>query len=204
MLLKKSVYLAATIVLFFCGCQGQNKTLYVSPEELSENFEEHSDKIWDLVAYTNDALKDYCGIQLIIKDSIVTELYVYNFLWMGTKNPKQKDFDKLLHIVGFNDNTIKTIVRKLIESNCRSIELMKDDGWYIKVLYKADERCGYYYRLFREDESDASIQKMIDEEPILIPYSNRVLFEYNPYKNNMDPTFPGREEYLRNYSTLKK
>ena len=81
---------------------------------------------------------------------------------------------------------------------------MKDDGWYIKVLYKADERCGYYYRLFREDESDASIQKMIDEEPILIPYSNSVLFEYNPYKNNMDPTFPGREEYLRNYSTLKK
>ena len=99
-------------------------------------------------------------------------------------------------------DNINAIADKLVNSNCRSIEMMKDSG-YIKVLYKSDNKCGYYYRLFREEQSVESIKEMLDEEPILLPYSNKVMFEYNPYKRGMDPTFPGREDYLKNYSIIQ-
>ena len=200
--IRYAACIIAAISLFCIGCQGKNQKLIVSPEELSQNYESHADEIWDLVAYTNAALNDYCGIQLIIKDSLVTELYVYNFLWMGTKNPVQKDYDNLLHFIGFNMDNINAIVDKLVNSNCRSIEMMKDSG-YIKVLYKSDNKCGYYYRLFREEQSVESIKEMLDEEPICLLYSNKVMFEYNPYKRGMDPTFPGGEEYLRNNSFIQ-
>ena len=194
----------AIIISVVSGCNGRSvknqAPLVVSPDELSNNYQSHINEIWDLVNYTNDALNKYCGIQLTIKDSTVSELYVYDFIWMGTKNPVQKDFDNLLHLIGFTNETIDTIVEKLNAAGCLSIEMMKDSG-YIKVLYKADKRCGYYYRLFREELSEDDIKEVLDTSPICIPYTNKVMFEYNPYIKNADPTFPGREEYLQNYSS---
>ena len=194
----------AIIISVVSGCNGRSvknqAPLVVSPDELSNHYQSHINEIWDLVNYTNDALNKYCGIQLIIKDSTVSELYVYDFIWMGTKNPVQKDYDNLLHLIGFTNETIDTIVEKLNAAGCLSIEMMKDSG-YIKVLYKADKKCGYYYRLFREELSEDDIKEVLDTSPICIPYTNKVMFEYNPYKKNADPTFPGREEYLQNYSS---
>ena len=192
----------AIIISVVSGCNGRSvknqAPLVVSPDELSNHYQSHINEIWDLVNYTNDALNKYCGIQLIIKDSTVSELYVYDFIWMGTKNPVQKDFDNLLHLIGFTNETIDTIVEKLNAAGCLSIEMMKDSG-YIKVLYKADKKCGYYYRLFRKELSEDDIKEVINSSTICIPYTNKVMFEYNPYKKNADPTFPGREEYLQKY-----
>ena len=195
----------AIIISVVSGCNGwivKNQVpLAVSPDELANHYQSHINEIWDLVNYTNDALNEDCGIQLIVKDSTVSELYVfYVFVWMGTKNPVQKDYDKLLHFIGFTNETIDTIVEKLIAAGCRSIEMVKDNG-YIKVLYKADKKRGYYYRLYREELSEDEINEVLDSAPVCIPYTNKVMFEYNPYKKNADPTFPGREEYLQNYSS---
>ena len=196
----------AMTISVICGCNGKNVNkrtpLVVSPDELANNYQSHKNEIWDLVSYTNDALENkHCGVQLIIKDSTVSEFYICCFNWMGTKNPVQKDYDILLPFIGFTYETIDTIVEKLIAAGCLSIEMMKDSG-YIKVLFKADNRCGYYYRLYREELSEDKIKEILDSSPICIPYTNKVMFEYNPYVMNADPTFPGREEYLQNYSPV--
>ena len=205
MLINKLLTGVAIIISVVSGCNGwsvkKQAPLAVSPDELSSHYQSHINEIWDLVNYTNDALDEDCGIQLIIKDSAVSELYIYYvFLWMGTKNPVQKDYDNLLHFIGFTNETVDTIVEKLIAAGCLSVEMMKDSG-YIKVLYKADKKCGYYYRLYREELSEDEIREVLDSAPVCIPYTTKAMFEYNPYKKKADPTFPGREEYLQNYSS---
>ena len=96
----------AIVISVVSGCDGKSvknqAPVVVSPDELSSHYQSYIKEIWDLVNYTNDALDEYCGIQLVIKDSKVSELYVYNFLWMGTKNPVQRDYDNLLHFESAN------------------------------------------------------------------------------------------------------
>ena len=106
-------YVAIVIsVVSGCNCKSikNQAPMVVSPDELSNHYQSHIKEIWDLVNYTNDDLDEYCGIQLVIKDSKVSELYVYNFLWMGTKNPVQRDYDNLLHFIGFTNETIDAVV----------------------------------------------------------------------------------------------
>ena len=185
-----------------CTYSKEKKPLIISAEEMSKNYETHSNEIMDVISYTKEMLKEYCGIQLVVKDSTVTQLYIYNFMWMGIDNPVEKDFNTLLPFIGFDKVTLNKVIRKLNSANCRSIEMMKESG-YIKVLYRANQNCGYYYRIYRQPLTAEETENVLSESPICIPYNDSIMFEYNPYNKKMDPTFPDRDKYLQQYKSNK-
>lgn len=202
--MKKFLLVLGCVILMSVSCtrHSSGSHLIVPIEEMVENYENNKSDIEEVIAYAESALEKYKGMQLITDGTSVSELYVYNFMWLGTKHPSAKDFDKLLHFIHISKETVDTLVTKLADANCRSLEMIKDGGSYIKVLYKADRKCGYYYRLYGQPLTQEEIDEILAESPICVPYSNRVFLEYNPYTRKGDPTFPGGEEYMQNHDII--
>lgn len=202
--MKHCLFVLGCIIMTSISCSSQPSKLQliVPIEEMVENYENNKANIEGAVAYADSNLEEYTGLQLIIDGSTVSELYIYNFMWLGTKNPTTKDYDNLLPLIKISKEKLDTLVTKLSDANCRSLELIKNNDSYIKVLYKADKKCGYYYRLYRQPLTQDEIEKIMEATSICVPYSDRMFLEYNPYTKNGDPTFPGGKDYMQNHDII--
>ncbi|MBQ7750863.1 MAG: hypothetical protein IJR77_06545 [Bacteroidales bacterium] len=193
---------AVTVLLLFCGCGPTKKVLSTnyqvfSIEKMVKNYEDNKDGIADALAFTADALNDHCGIQLVLDQTGVSQFFVYNFMWLGTNNPQQKDFDILMPLVGLTQDELDTVISKLRSVNCLSAELMKSGSQFAKVLFWENKECGYYYHIYYDALSDAELAENTKTMEYCIPYSNKMFLEYNPKKDNADATFPEREQYMK-------
>lgn len=203
LLIKQFFPIFPVIVLLFFSCVGDAKEKSkidvpdFSLDEMVQNYEENKDGIADVLAYTADALDDYCGIQLVLDQKGVSQFYVYSFMWLGKEKPKQKDFNTLMPFVGLTKEELDTIISKLRSINCLSVELMKSGSQFAKVLYWENDTCGYYYHLYYKALSDAEFAEMTKKMEYCIPYSNKMFFEYNPKNAKADATFPNGEQYLK-------
>ena len=208
--MKQFFAIIAVSVLLFFSCNGatkeksNNNVPEFSVEEMVQNYEEHKNGITDILAYTANALDDYCGIQLVLDQKGVSQFYVYNFMWLGTDKPKQKDFDKLMPLVGLSQEELDTIVSKLRSINCLSVELMKSGSQFAKVLYWENEVCGYYYHLYYNALTDVEFAEMTKTMNYCLPYSNKMFLEYNPKNAKADATFPNGELYQQKLNLPRK
>jgi len=193
---------AVTVLLLFCGCGPTKKVSSTdnqvfSIEKMVKNYEDNKDGIADALAFTADALNDHCGIQLVLDQTGVSQFFVYSFMWLGTNNPQQKDFDNLMPLVGLTQDELDTVISKLRSVNCLSAELMKSGSQFAKVLFWENKECGYYYHIYYDALSDAELAENTKTMEYCIPYSNKMFLEYNPKKDNADATFPEREQYMK-------
>ena len=82
LLMKQFFPIFPVIVLLFFSCVGDAKEKSkidvpdFSLDEMVQNYEENKDGIADVLAYTADALDDYCGIRLVLDQKGVSQFYV--------------------------------------------------------------------------------------------------------------------------------
>lgn len=209
LLLKQHLsFIAVTVLLLSCGCGATKKTSNTDNQEFTvekmvKNYEDNKEGIADVLSFTADALNDHCGIQLVLDQTGVSQFFVYNFMWLGTDNPRQKDFDKLMPVVGLTQDELDTIISKLRSVNCMSAELMKSDSQFAKVLFWENKKCGYYYHIFYNALPDAELAEKTNTMEYCLPYSNKMFLEYNPRKDNADAIFPEREQYMKELNLPK-
>ncbi|MCQ2135249.1 MAG: hypothetical protein MJY88_09805 [Bacteroidales bacterium] len=194
----------ALIVLCIVGCNRTYDVLYVPQDELEHNYLQHTEEIWAAAKYTSQVVGDNKGIQLIVNGSKITEFYIYDVIWLGTKNPNKKDFDRLFKFSNLTMENINEIVQLLKDANCNSVELVNGLINYCKVLYKANDECGYYYRLYWNPLSPSELEDILASDPVCIPYSDSVLFEFNPLQGGGDAVYPENEESLIQYMALNR
>ena len=183
-----------------CGAPKQmsnNSSDAFSVEEMVKNYDTHADDIQKALKYAADALNDHCGLQLVLNQNGISQFYVYNFMWLGTDNPKQLDLDRLMPVVGLTQEELDSLVQLIRNANCLSVELMKSDSQFAKVLYWENKACGYYYHIFYEPLSDSEMDELSKELNYCIPYRNNLFLEYNPKKETADATFPDRDVYMK-------
>lgn len=170
-----------------------------SVENMVKNYDIHADDIKTALEFAADAINDHCGLQLVLNQKGISQFYVYNFMWLGTDNPKQLDLDRLMPVVGLTQEELDSLVQLIRNANCLSVELMKSDSQFAKVLFWENKACAYYYHIFYEPLSDSEMDELSKELNYCIPYRNNMFLEYNPKKETADATFPNRDEYMKEY-----
>ena len=203
-----SLFLISVIALFASGCGTSKKADAAiqdvfSVEQMVQNYEKNADGIQNVVEFASSCLNDHCGLQLVLNQSGISMFYVYNFTWLGTDNPKQNDLDTLMPLVGLTQEELDSIISKLRNVNCLSVELMKSGSQFAKVLYWENKACGYYYHLYYEPLSESELTTNAKEMIYCIPYSNKMFLEYNPRNNDADAVFPEREVYMKSLGLSK-
>ena len=64
-------FIAVTVLFLSCGCGATKKTSNTDNQEFTvekmvKNYEDNKEGIADVLSFTADALKDHCGIQLVL------------------------------------------------------------------------------------------------------------------------------------------
>lgn len=204
---KAALLVAITFIVCGCGLSKKAKnttTDAFTVEQMIKNYEDNLEGIQGVIEYAANSLNDHCGLQLILNQSGISEFYVNSFMWLGTDNPKQADFDKLMPLVGLTQEGLDTIVAKLRSVNCLSVELMKSGSQFAKVLYWENDACRYYYHIYYEPLTDAELTEMTKEMDYCIPYNNKMFLEHNPKQKNADATFPERDIYMKDLHLPKR
>lgn len=167
-------------------------------ESMVDNYEANCEGIDELIKYAASTLDDHCGLQLVLKGDKVKMFYVYNFMWFGKNNPKRYTFNNLMPFVGLTQEELDTIISKLHNVNCLSVELMKQGSDFAKVLYWENSKFGFYYHIFYEPVSDAELEEDESTMRHCVPYSNRMYLEYNLHSDE-EAVFPERELFLNKW-----
>ena len=83
----------------------------------------------------------------------------------------------LMNVVGLNDEELKNIRRKLKKLGCISVETATTHSDFVDIGFRRVDMGMYSYRIYSRP-MNAEEKKEYDEDPMFIPYTDRVVFEY--------------------------
>lgn len=204
-----------SVIIALVSCRFATTSEKASPKEkedfsieaMIQNYEDNADGIMEVLDYASKAIDDYCGLQLVIDESGISMFYIYNFMWMGTDKPKQTDLDKLMPLVELTNDELETIIAKLKNVNCLSVEFQKsktDIAGYAKVLYWENKKDSYYYHIFYDQRSRTAVEESSEDMERFLPYNNTLFLEYNPKSRFANRAiFPNKEQYLKELNLPK-
>ena len=151
-----------------------------NPEIMAEHYDNNVSGLRDLIDYTNQSLDKGAEMRLEFEHSGISIFHVkrndsiWSCNWDVSSDEK---IDSLMQVVGLSHEELKNIRRKLKEIGCISIETATTHSDYADIGFRRVGLGMYSYRIYNRPVN-AEERKEYLEDPMFIPYTDKVLFIY--------------------------
>ena len=151
-----------------------------NPDIMAEHYDDNESAFQDLINYTNQSLDKGAEMRLEFEHGDISIFHVrsndsiWSCHWDVTSEEK---IDSLMQVVGLDQEELKNIRRKLRKLGCISIETATTHSDYADIGFRRVGLGKYSYRIYNRSMNPEE-KKEYDEDPMFIPYTDRVVFEY--------------------------
>ena len=151
------------------------------PDIMAEHYEQNKYEMQELIDYANESIDDGARMMMEFEHGDITHFLVQrknDSIWTSKSDVVSKDWkETLMQIVGLDSNELNNIRRKLRRIGCISIETATIHSDYTNIGFRRVGLGMYSYRIYNRP-MNAEEKKKYDEDPMFIPYTDRVVFEY--------------------------
>ena len=148
---------------------------------MAEHYDKNKSELQELINYTNPSLDKGAQMQLEFEHGEISIFHVLgknDSLRSNNWDVHSKDrIGSLMNVVGLNDEELKNIRRKLKKLGCISVETATTHSDFVDIGFRRVDMGMYSYRIYSRP-MNAEEKKEYDEDPMFIPYTDRVVFEY--------------------------
>ena len=152
-----------------------------SPDIMAEHYEKNKSGIQELIDYTNQSLDKGALMKLEFKYGKISIFHVFgknDSIWSNNWDVHSEEkIDSLMKVVGLDHEELNNIRRKLKKQGCISIETATTHSDFVDIGFRRVGMGMYSYRIYNRP-INAEEKKEYDEDPMFIPYTDRVVFEY--------------------------
>ena len=151
-----------------------------NPDIMAEHYDKNKSGIQELIDYTNQSLDKGASMHLEFKHGKISIFHVTGKDGSCSSNwdvRSEDRIDSLMQVVGLNHEELDNIRRKLKKLGCISIETPNTFADYNVIGFRRVDLGKYSYRIYNRP-MNAEEKKEYDEDPMFIPYTDRVVFEY--------------------------
>ena len=150
------------------------------PDIMAEHYDKYNSELRDLIDYTNQSLDKGAEMRLEFEHGDISIFHVRknDSAWSCNWDVHSKEkTDSLMQVVGLSHEELKNIRRKLKKLDCISIETPNTHSDYAEIGFRRVDMGKYSYRIYNRPLNDEEKKKYLDD-PMFIPYTDRVVFEY--------------------------
>ena len=152
-----------------------------SPDIMAEHYDKNKSGIQELIEYTNQSLDKGAGMHLEFEHGKISIFHVTGkngLIWSSNWDVRSEErIDSLMQVVGLNHEELYNIRRKLKKLGCISIKTSNAFADYNVIGFRRVGLGMYSYRIYNRP-MNAKEKKEYDENPMFIPYTDRIVFEY--------------------------
>ena len=151
-----------------------------NPDIMAEHYDNNKSELQELINYTNHSLDKGAEMRLEFGHGGISIFHVkrndsiWSCNWDVSSDEK---IDSLMQVVGLDHEELKNIRRKLRKLGCISIKTATTHSDYADIGFRRVGLGMYFYRIYSRP-MNAEEKKEYDEDPMFIPYTDRVVFEY--------------------------
>ena len=171
------------VILILVGAYFISSTKFgtkCNPDIMAEHYDNNKSELQELIDYTNHSLYKGAEMRLEFEHDGISIFHVkrndsiWSCNWDVSSDEK---IDSLMQVVGLDQEELKNIRRKLRKLGCISIETATTHSDYTNIGFRRVGLGKYSYRIYNRSMNPEE-EKEYDEDPMFIPYTDRVVFEY--------------------------
>ena len=152
-----------------------------NPDIMAEHYDKNKSGIQELVDYTNQSLDKGAQMHLEFEHGKISIFHVIgknDSIRSNNWDVRSKErIDSLMQVVGLNHEELDNIRRKLKKVGCISIVTPNTFSDYNVIGFRRVGMSMYSYRIYNRSMNTEE-KNEYDEDPMFIPYTDRVVFEY--------------------------
>ena len=152
-----------------------------NPDIMAEHYDKYKSGLQELINYTNQSLDKGAQMQLEFEHGKISIFQIKgknDSIWSSNWDVRSEErIDSLMQVVGLNHEELDNIRRKLKKQGCISIETATTHSDFVDIGFRRVDFGMYSYRIYNRP-INAEEKKEYDEDPMFIPYTDRVVFEY--------------------------
>ena len=152
-----------------------------NPDIMAEHYEKNKYEMQELIDYANQSMDEESRMMMEFEHGDMTHFQVQgknDSTWTSKPDIGSKDWkETLMRIVGLDNDELNNIRCKLRRIGCISIETATIHSDYTNIGFRRVGLGKYSYRIYNRSMNPEE-KKEYDEDPMFIPYTDRVVFEY--------------------------
>ena len=152
-----------------------------NPDIMAEHYEKNEYEMQELIVYINESMDEGSRMMMEFEHGDMAHFQVQgknDSTWTSMSDVVSKDWkETLMQIVGLDSDELKNIRRKLRRIGCISIETASIHSDYTNIGFRRVDFGMYSYRIYNRPMNTEE-KKKYDEDPMFIPYTDKVVFEY--------------------------
>lgn len=153
-----------------------------NPDIMAEHYEKNKSGIQELIDYTNHSLDKGAQMELEFEHGDISIFHIVeknDSIWSNNWDVDSEDkINTLMQKVGLDHEELDNIQRKLKKNGCISIETETTHSDYVDIGFRRVALGMYSYRVYNRP-LNAEEKKEYLEDPMFIPYTDKVLFMYS-------------------------